>query len=193
MDNTLENALDFVGMKEMHGFEVFSLRADIKKEKLRSDKKVSCRLIKVFGELRTREYTIKRSGYLSQYIDIREVLENSLARDIIAIGLDPVWDEEIYRTFQLEGGSFWLVGEDALSEDSPLFHVGDARGIKHFSAEEGNYHYFMRELHEQFFSRTPLQFLSDYPLDGSILKELHRLRYEVRTLREEIQKSQKLF
>jgi hypothetical protein len=187
MDNTLEDALEFVGMQEMRSFEVFSLHTDIKREKLHFGRKVTSRLIKVFGTLKTREYLVKRSGYINQNTAIRTFLEDFLAKDIIVIGLDPIWDEEIYQVFKAKGGSFWLIGEETLSEDSTLFHIGEGRGLRHFSGEEVGYQYFTRKLHEQFFDTETIT------ADASVLRELRKLRYEVRALREEIQKSQKLF
>jgi hypothetical protein len=192
MDDTIEDALGFVGMKEMHDFEVFSLHTGIGKEKLRFEKKVTCRLIKVFGSLTTREYVIKRSGHLSHNADIRELLAEFLAQDILVVGLDPIWDKEIYQIFRPDGGSFWLISEEPLSEDSALFHLAETRNLKCFSGEEGNYQYFMQRLYELFFGTMPVPVLPNYPIHGSILRELHRLRHEVRALREEILKSQKL-
>jgi hypothetical protein len=187
VDNILEDSLEYVGLKEMHHFEVFSLRAHARRDQLRFEKRGSCRIVKVFGQLTAREYTIRRSGYLHQNLEIKQRLEELLTRDIIAIGMDPVWDAELYLAFQAPGDSFWFINEENLNEDSHLSHVGEVRNYKHLTGEAYNYEYFIQILYEAFLKTLPAGTFDGYNVNASILRELYKLRREMKYLREEVQ------
>jgi hypothetical protein len=164
IDDTLETALRSIGMREIHEFEVINLYAGIKKDFLSFKKNVICHIVKIFGQIATRDYTIRRSGYLSQNMAIRETLEGFLAKDIIVVGLDPIWDEEIYQAFRPKGDSFWLISEEALSEDSTLFHIGEARNTRYFVGLSARYEHFVPSLYSHFMKESPSNLVEDTTL-----------------------------
>lgn len=188
MDNMLEQAFENAGLKELRDFEVFSLHPGIEREKLFFNKNVRCHVIKVFGELTSRDYTVKRAGYFNQHMDIRQHLEIYLSGDLLIIGLDPVWDDEMYHIFPTEGGSIWFLNEEQLNEDSNLFHAGKARNAQYLLGDAYEYRQFLPDLYEQYFgSSLDGKFDSGYPGIGIILRELRHLTYEVKDLREQFQ------
>jgi hypothetical protein len=187
MDNALEQALEFVGLRELHEFEVFSLHPGSVGEELRFGNNVHCHIIKVFGELTSRDYTMKRAGCLTQNQSIRQYLERVASRDVLIIGLDPVWDAEIYQICSTGGGSLWFINEEQLDEDSNLFHAGEARNAGYLWGDACEYHQFIPELYERYFGMAPDELLvNDWTGTVSILRVLHRLTYEVKKLREEV-------
>ncbi len=96
--------MNYVGMKEGSDFGVYDQR---NAEDVRSNqKKRYCKVIKVFGQIAEKEYTVKRNAYLDEHRNIENLLSSELGRDILAIGLDAAWDEEIYRAFRPQGDTF---------------------------------------------------------------------------------------
>ena len=187
MDNTLEQALEYVGLRELHDFEVFSLHSGITKEELRFGNKVSCHIIKIFGELTSRDYRMQRAGYLIQNQDIRQHLESFSARDLMIIGLDPVWDAEIYTIFPPKGGSLWFVNEEQLKEGSNLFHAGEDRNPIRLWGDTCEYRRFMSNLHERYFGIETDEFsTSDQARSNSVFRVLRRLSKDIRKLQEEV-------
>ena len=151
-------------------------------------------MIKVFGKFADKEYAVKRNTYLDQYREIETLLGYELGRDILAIGLDTAWDEELYRAFRPQGDTFWYVNEERLPENSLLYGRTRARNIQQVTGEERNYEDFIRSLYWQYVEAMPANFV----LHGIVLHEVRQLRgkigeynimvHEVRQLREEIGK-----
>lgn len=192
IDSTFEKAMQYVGMKDGSDFSVYDQRnvADANSPR----KKHYCKVIKVFGQIAEKEYTVKRNSYLDQHKDIEHLLGNELGRDILAIGLDNAWDEEIYRAFRPQGDTFWYVNEERLPESSALYTRTRARNVQQFIGEERNYEDFINSLYWQYVEAMPANFV----LHGIVLHEVRQLRekigkydsmvYEIRQLQEEMRK-----
>jgi hypothetical protein len=150
MDDTLETALRAVGMREIHDFEVLNLYAGVEKGHFSFKKNVPCHVVKIFGQLTTQKYIMRRSGYLSQYRQIRELLEEFLVRDCLVIALDPQWDAEIYQTFLIQGNPFWFVNEEALDIDTSFYHIVEARNARQFVGPSAHYSHFVSSLYFSF-------------------------------------------
>ena len=104
------------------------------------------------------------------------------------VGLDPVWDDEIYHIFPPKDGSLWFVNEEPLDKDSALFHAGEARNAGYLCGDEYGYLQFLPNLHGEYFGRAPDELLvNDQTSTISVFRQLHQLTYEVRKLREEVQ------
>lgn len=180
MDNLLESSFEYIGLKELQDFEIFSMRDGARERQFRLQRQVPCQIVKVFGQITTREYTVRRGGFLQHNQEIRAFLEEKLANDVLIMGLDPVWDAELYQAFPREGGSLWLINEDVPDESSPFAQKGEARTAAYFVGIKGNYEYFVQELYEAFLRKMPTTSLLDYHMNGSILRALYQFRSEFR-------------
>jgi hypothetical protein len=150
IDYTVEEALRSVGMRERYDFEVLNVYAGVKKDGIRIKENVPCHIVKVFGQLTTGEYIIRRSGYLSQYRQIRDLLEEFLTRDCLIMALDPQWDAEIYHAFLLRGNPFWFINNEALDATTSLYQIAETRKAKYFVGPSAHYAHFMPSLYFHF-------------------------------------------
>jgi len=174
VDISLEDAFKETGMKEQHDFDVIIPKPDSPLHDLiYSDKRLSCKVIKAFGDLGSRAYNVgKRDFYLDSLEDLKRLLENILARDILVIGFDPVWDAEMLRAFTVGKGSLWLVTEEDVRNRHPLVsHVLQGRQVKRITGKIGSSEQFLKALHWQFYERMPMS----YQLVHDTLRELKAL------------------
>ena len=183
VDDLLEQALKSAEMKEMRDFDVYYPPINIEKDVLRHDQEVPCRVFKAFGQFTTGNYAIRRSGYLMQHQHVEKQLETLLKRDILAIGLDPQWDAELYRAFHPQGDSIWFVNEDEMHEHPILRDVVHTRNARHFIDEEkGSYNHFIKALYWHF-SKSEL---FAHSMNSILLHEIRELREDIRKLQDEI-------
>jgi len=147
VDNLLEQALEKEGMKELHDFDVFSPNFDTT---IRSERKFPRRIIKAFGELRTRDYiyTMTPQARLHSARNLETTLKKELERNILAVGLDPVWDAEILSAISCKGKAFWHISEEELDKYGTLGKVGETRQFEHVMGINGSYSSTMKELRE---------------------------------------------
>ena len=83
-------------MRELYDFEVLIPERTV----ARADTMPARMVIKVFGDIYSRVYNVtNRDFYLDSLPDLKSLLERHLARDVLVIGFDPVWDAEILRVF----------------------------------------------------------------------------------------------
>ena len=154
VDNLLEQVLEKEGMKELHDFDVFSPKFDTT---ICSERKFSRRIIKVFGELRTRDYayTMMRDVRLRSTQNLEEVLKKELARNILTIGLDPVWDVDILNAIPSQGEAFWYISEEEPNKLPALHEISKARQGELLVGVNGGYSNVLKELYELLKVRTP--------------------------------------
>jgi hypothetical protein len=154
IDNLLEQALEKVGMKELHDFDVFSPKPDTI---IRAERKFSRRIIKFFGELRTRDYayTMTPEARLDSVQNLGETLKKELERNVLAIGLDPVWDREILKLLPPQGGAFWCIDEDEQDISPSLREISKTRLCRHLTGINGQYSSIMKELCGLLMEKTP--------------------------------------
>lgn len=156
VDTLIEDALVARKWKNTRDFEVLSLPST-DHCKLDYQQRTPCRIIYIFGQVASRAYKIQeRPGFLRQQPQWINLLSDLFSRNVMAVGLDPVWDNEIYQAFPFIGGSPWFINEETLSEDSGLYHMVDARNGRTFTGENANYERFMELLHRAFFSTNSL-------------------------------------
>ena len=179
VDDILEQALKSVGMRETRDFDIYSPAIDVGKDVLRHKQKVPYRVFKAFGQLTTGNYTIRRSGYLTRHQHIEKQLEVLLKRDILAIGLDPLWDAELYRAFHPQGDSIWFINEDEMHEHPVLPDISNTRNIRYFGdKEKGSYNYFIKHLYWRISESEPFShIMSSIPF-----KEARKLQEDIRKL-----------
>jgi metacaspase-1 len=153
IDDIVEQALIKAGMRELGDFQVLIPRRGVNLEVIYLQKNISCWLVKVFGDLSSRSYDIMRSNiYMAneEYSHLKRFLEQNLEGDILVIGLDPVWDAGVFTTFPTRGGSYWIVSEEDLAENSLVASTWWGRHIKCIVGGEGSYEGFLNNLCSQF-------------------------------------------
>jgi nucleoside phosphorylase len=150
IDDLAEQAFTQVGMRELEGFQVLIPRRGTDLSIIHSQKNVACWLVKTFGDLPSHSYNIvKRHTHLvdDEYPQLRKFLEDTLAGDILVIGLDPVWDAGILAAFPNRGGSYWFVNEQELADHPLVVHTWWGRNVKYIAGAEGSYESFLRALY----------------------------------------------
>lgn len=188
IDSHVEQALAYVGLREGHDFEVINLSTDFPHTTPPVNRLVRCQIIKVFGDLASKEYIMKRSNYLSQHPSIQQYIEQILSAHLLMIGLDPIWDAELYQTIPASQGSLWHIHEDASDTLRLPATLHSTREIKDFSGEQYSYQHFLPDLYNHYASEVPAsQLLSARSNSTAILRELRRLTHEIRKLSQSLQ------
>lgn len=155
LDSVFEQALEMVGWKELEDFDVYTPPPDPQKYDPLSHQRVYCRLIKVFGQLATSEYVIHRGNYIKQHQPLHNLLQTLLQRNCLILGLDPVWDAELYSLFPPTGEPIWYISEEPLDERTTLSQFPAIR-ILRFENPDGSYKQFTQKLHWHFFDKIPI-------------------------------------
>lgn len=150
VDSVLEDALKYVGLKEAYDFEIFLPGNDADTKPMNSLRKVSCQILKIFGDIRSRNYTIRRGGYFSHFRGMRAFLEEVLRRDVLAIGLDPLWDAEFIGIFPVHGDACWFLNERAPDELERIAQIGNARVSCFLTGASAAYQTFFPALYASF-------------------------------------------
>ncbi len=180
VDTFLEKAFKETEMKEHHDFAVIDPKRDALHDFIYSDKRLSCKVIKTFGDFDSREYNVaKRDFYLDSIPDLKSILENILARDVLVIGFDPTWDEEMIRAFPAGKGSLWLVMEEDVSTRHPLVSLAKhGRPVKCITGKMGNCEQFLKALYWHLYEKMPV----NYQLVHDTLRELEALHNKLNQL-----------
>ncbi len=179
VDDLLEQALKSVGMRELRDFDIYNPSIDTEKSILRYEQRVPCRVFKVFGQHTTGNYTIRRNAYWKQYQHVEKQLEALLKRDILAIGLDPLWDAELYRAFHPQGDFIWFVNEDEMHEHPVLPDISNTRHIEYVGdKDKGSYNYFIKDLYRHFSESEAFS----HSMSSVPFKEERKLQEDMRPL-----------
>jgi hypothetical protein len=182
IDNHLEDALKELGMKEQYDFGVFLPDPERQslQEFLFSEPRQSCKIIKTFGDLSSSVYKIsKRDFCLDAILGMKNYLENILARDVLVLGFDPVWDAEMLRVFPAEKNSLWLASEEDVSVKHPFWSLArHGRPIKLIMGKAGRFEQFFKALYWQLYERMPI---NDQLIRGT-LNELRIIRNQLSQL-----------
>jgi len=188
IDNHLEDALKELGIREQYDFGVFL--PDPERESLQeflfSETKLSCKIIKTFGDLSSGVYNIvRRDFYLDAVQGMKNYLETILTRDVLVIGFDPVWDRAILRAFPVHKNSLWLVSEEEISVRHAFLPLaGHGRQIKSITGKVGGFEQFFKALYWLLYERMPV----NYQLVREMLNELRSIRNELSQLRGYLEK-----
>jgi len=190
IDDIFERAMEYVGMEKGSDFDIYDQR-NIEKANAHHKKRY-CKVIKVFGQLAEREYAVKRNAYLNQHELTENLLGRELERDVLVIGLDPTWDEELYHVFHPHGDTFWYVNEERLDDSSAFYKRIRTRNVQQLVGAERNYEDFVTELYWQYVETMPANFV----LHGIVLQEMRQMResiQEYKALASEIRQLKKEF
>ncbi len=148
IDNLLEDAYMLCGMKELDNFQVFHshINGSSMHNKLRYG-----RIIKVFGDLPSLQYSTAGNEFsLETDQTLKEFLITELAKEVLVIGYDPVWDQPVEQAFLEQGGPLWYVNEDKElpAMDSHLGRVLKQRGNnRYLLGVQGSYRHFLRNVY----------------------------------------------
>jgi len=154
IDDLLERALEQVDLKNQKDFDVVipGHKATIYIDY--TEKSFPCRIIKAFGDLSSKVYNIvgRRNQLILRLGDsetVRTLLERSLARDILVIGLDPIWDEELLAAFPPRSNttSYWYINEQEPDHNRLLERTWQGGPVRLITGEDGNYEHFIKALH----------------------------------------------
>ncbi len=195
IDNHLEDALKELGMEEQYDFGVFlpNPERESLREFLYPETRQPCtiKIIKTFGDLSSRVYNIiRRDSWLDAVQGMKNYLEAILARDVLVIGFDPVWDRAMFRAFPVHKNSLWLVSEEGASvRQAFLSRVGHSRQIKLITGKAGGFEQFFKALYWQLYERMPV----NYQLVYEMLNELRFIRTELSQIRKMHNQTQEVY
>ena len=124
IDDVLDDVLAQTEMKAGHDYEVMS----IGRNPPQYEKSCFCRITKVFGDFVSREYTVRERSSRLENAELKDFLQKLLGKDLLVIGLDPIWDQDIPRLIPMTtDGGMWLISEEKdIIEKSP-----DLTGLLH--------------------------------------------------------------
>jgi hypothetical protein len=165
IDDVLEEALDQTDMRQGRDYEVMRIGSDA----THYESSHSCRVVKPFGDLVSREYTIKGRASRLEQAKARTFLQGLLAKDLLIVGIDPTWDRDILRFIPAESkGAIWFASEqeDIAQESSFLAENLSARCNKAVLGYEGSYSSFISKIHN---------YLHGSKLTDHLTTELHTM------------------
>ena len=137
IDTLLEDACNFWGMQKPNDYRVLIPGAyDI--PKIGQDKAGATSIIKVFGDLKSKDYKIVDRS-LDPYSELKNFLKKQLTKEVLVIGYDPVWDESLERAFPLTGGTIWYANEEKASANSRFASLLDRRHGKFLQYDQRSY------------------------------------------------------
>ena len=136
-------------------------------------------LIKLFGDLGSRDYTLKeRAKYILEKKEIKEYFQDLLHGDVLMIGVDPLWDEALIHLIPFEGGTLWFVDEECPDEQSSLGKLLRERHAQCVSGIAGNYEHFMFMLYQYLCRSSPF----NYKLGRDLLNHMDKIKKSIETL-----------
>lgn len=180
IDDTLEQSLLQVGIREYRDFEVLT-PVGVIRSRLQTERSSSFRITKVFGNLASRNYNIGLDGIDNQ--TMKNFVQPILERDILVIGIDPLWDKDLLRAIPAGERVVWLVNEETVPESSIIADLQQARPIEYVGGKSGDYEYFMTNLYVTLLESSSSSASGD---DSNILHQLRVLQNEIRTLEDQI-------
>jgi hypothetical protein len=187
IDGLLERAFDHSGMVENYGYHVY-IHGLNSVEEVAQSKSEYCKLFKVFGDLGANRYaTFAEDKFaLAGDRELKEFLETTLAKSILVLGFDPVWDAPIERYFPEQGGELWFVNETLPQESSLMGRTIQRRGGKYIAGPLGSYRRFVHSLHFKLIKTDP----ESSEILAKIFDELEYVRSEVFELKQWIMRNE---
>ncbi len=160
IDNHLENTLKEIGLREQHDFEVFIPKQATIQSIVFPNKQHFCKVMKVFGDVNSRTYIVTgRKSYFDTAQTLKRLLETILARDVLAIGCDPVWDAEMYQILTAQKSSLWFVTEEMVTTEHPFASLAEhERQIRYVTGKAGSSERFFKSLYRNLHGRMPINY-----------------------------------
>lgn len=157
IDGLLEEALDRAGLRRIFEFEVLVPKQGADFDPDPPEHQVRCQLIKAFGDLSdlSSHEIIKDKSYLDNHPSWKAWLEKTLKGDVLAVGLDVNWDQEIIRAFSSSKNALWFVHEKDLQDHQVVKRAFHERQVKYIAGEEGVCGTFFQELRQRLAPSLP--------------------------------------
>jgi nucleoside phosphorylase len=155
IDDLLEQSFAQIGMREPWDYEVIHPYHNLTRER-----NAPFRVIKVFGDFTSRDYTIHRR--INRWAKEQEPalsLQHILEKDILVVGIDPKWDRHILNTISGTSGTLWFVGEEEdLIKQETISDLLRQRPSKYIVGRDGRFDDFMTSLHSYLSTGMPLNY-----------------------------------
>jgi hypothetical protein len=154
IDDMLEEALLQIDLKESRDYDVTRIGRSLP----HYEKSHSYRIIKLFGDFLSRDYTIRERSAHFEEQSRKIFLQNLLEKDLLLIGIDLAWDQDILRLIPPKAsGTVWFVSEedDIVDKSSFLANILRARHAIQILGHEGNYDHFVRKVHHCLLGNVP--------------------------------------
>lgn len=146
IDSLLEDACSSLGLRDSDDYQVFIPGVDEISE-IEQHKPDHVSIIKVFSDLDLlHSSSVDKIFNLQAEQGLQKLLTSNLARDVLIVGYDPVWDHSVERAFPPTGGNIWYLNETELSQHSHLASVLAQRHGIFLYTEQENYSNFLRAL-----------------------------------------------
>lgn len=162
IDDLLERALEQINLKYYKDFDVIIPGYKTTVSIDYTERSSLCRIIKVFGDLSSRVYNIveRRKQLILSLGDtetLRTLLERVLTRDILVVGLDPIWDQELLAAFPARSNatSYWYVNEQEPDHNPLLQRTWWGGSVSFIEGKDGNYEAFIKALHWHLHKEQP--------------------------------------
>jgi hypothetical protein len=174
IDDMLEQSLLQLKIKKYSDYEVL-IPAMTKDDQIQVERSHPFRIIKLFGDFASRTYSIERDGPTSITNNqiVKSFLQPILARDILVIGLDPIWDKELLHAISAGSGAMWFVGEEISSEYSMITSFPQDRHVVYVEGRDGSYESFMTKLYNMLSENVSS---NSQPHDDLLINVLQQLR-----------------
>jgi hypothetical protein len=147
IDDIAEQALSRVRMIEGRDFEVLIPG----EQPLLQKRELTYRLTKVFGDWLSREYTIyNRQSFITDNDELNQYLRSILRGDVLAIGIDPVWDSGILPLLHDTPTTLWFVnGDEDLISNQQIAPILDQTTSVTALGQNYTYEELCRSLYQQ--------------------------------------------
>lgn len=146
IDSLLEDACALLRMKKDVDYRVFMYGTD-DSTVIGQSSGEGRQIIKVFGDfVSTRYNTVGKEFDLEGDQHLREFLISELAKEIIIIGYDPIWDRPVEWAFQKAGATLWYVNEEQLAQHTHLANILNQRDGRLLEGPQGSYASFLKAL-----------------------------------------------
>ena len=147
------------------------------------------RITKVFGDLLSREHNItRRTGCIQANSTFSAFIQHILKGNILLVGIDPVWDEELLMAVPAgEEGQVWIVSDEDPEQNQQFRRISQIRPTDCLIGRNGNPEHFAPSLYFSLYGGPPILQLRDiFRYLQRILNEQQDMHENIRRLHEEI-------
>lgn len=155
IDDIVERALQDNGLIEGRDFEVVIPG----EQTLSKERRMPYRLTKVFGDWLSREYTMyNRQLYIKPNNESNQYLYSILHGNVLAIGIDPLWDGSILPLLHNAPTTLWFANEEVdIIHDQQVASILDQTQSVAVLGQNCTYEEVWRSLYQQLCMKTPLK------------------------------------